>query len=387
MKILYDSLAYDMQTHGGVSRCMWELCSHMPRDIETQVGVIETNNVYLQENGFPKEGTLYKEFISKRNFLGKRTLYKFYYNSIYNKGKKIDHWPQINRLYSIQLLKKGDYDIFHPTFFDDYFLNYIEKKPFVLTIHDMIPELYPQYYKRDDPQILLKRKLVSKAAHIIAVSEQTKMDTMRILNIDEDRISVVYHGVNEKTYIPYKNPRYDFPYILYVGERHLYKNFVQWLLVALPILKKHKDLRIVCTGKPFSSEEQFFFKALGINHRLLHIFVEDENTLLDLYHNAITFVFPSEYEGFGIPILEAYKAGCPVILNQASCFPEIAKDAAIYFKIDNNNNKSNFAEKFEELYTLSTNERMNLINKQYERLKAFSWTKSAEHLSNIYKCI
>lgn len=385
MKILYDNSAYDMQTHGGVSRCMWELCSHMTNDVDYQIGVIETDNVYLQENGFPQRGTLYRNFISRKNFIGKRVLYKFYYNAVYNECKKIDCWPQINRLYSIQLLKKGNYDVFHPTFFDDYFLKYIGKKPFVLTLHDMIPELYPQYYRRDDPQILLKQTLVPKATHIIAVSEQTKMDAMRILNIAEDRISVIYHGVNEKAYIPYKNPQYDFPYILYVGERHLYKNFTQLLLAALPVLKKYKDLRIVCTGKPFSSEERFFFEALGIAHRLQHIFVKDECSLLDLYHNAITFVYPSEYEGFGIPILESYKAGCPVMLSRASCFPEIARDAAIYFKI--NKDESDFAEKFEELYTLSTNERMNLIEKQYERLKDFSWTKSAKHLVDIYKKI
>ena len=95
---------------------------------------------------------------------------------------------------TIEELQKGEYDIFHPTFFDDYFLPYLKGKPFVLTIHDMIPELYPLFFRPDDIHIILKRKLAPLAKAIIAVSENTKQDIVRILGIPEEKIHVVYHG-------------------------------------------------------------------------------------------------------------------------------------------------------------------------------------------------
>ena len=104
-----------------------------------------------------------------------------------------------------------------------------------------------------------------------------------------------------------------------------------------------------------------------------------------MYHQALCFVYPSEYEGFGIPILEAYKASCPVLLNNASCFPEIAGDAAIYFEMDSNS--SDIVDKLECIYSMSTEERHVLLKKQRERLALYSWDKSAMKLVEVYKSI
>ena len=107
--------------------------------------------------------------------------------------------------------------------------------------------------------------------------------------------------------------------------------------------------------------------------------------MFSLYHHAKCFVYPSEYEGFGIPILEAYQADSPVLLNNASCFPEIAGDAAIYFNMDSNN--SNLAEQIEYLLSMSTEERRILLTKQKERLTRFSWEKSAKQLADVYQSV
>lgn len=119
MKVLYDFQAYDLQTHGGVSRCMYELYKNLPSNVEKEISVLETKNVYLKEEGIPS--SLYDKFISRKNFPLKRFLYKLYYNIKYNKCRKLDIWPKVNRLYSKKRIKKGDFDIFHPTFFDAYF--------------------------------------------------------------------------------------------------------------------------------------------------------------------------------------------------------------------------------------------------------------------------
>ena len=102
-----------------------------------------------------------------------------------------------------------------------------------------------------------------------------------------------------------------------------------------------------------------------------------------MYANALCFVFPSLYEGFGIPILEAWKCGCPVILNKKSCFPEIAKDAAVYFTLDDD--YSDLDKVMEAFLSMSVNEKELLLQRQNKRLLDFSWKKSAEMLLDVYK--
>ncbi len=382
-KILYDSQAFDMQTHGGVSRCFTELYLHRPKELDIEIPVIETNNTYLNNIGYPYMGYTFDNFMHKGHGMLKKMLYKLTYNFKYGYYSKWDRRPLLNKYESIKLLQEGDFDVFHPTFFDPYFLPYIGQKPFVLTVHDMITELYPQYYPADEPQRNNKKRLIPLATHIVAVSENTKRDIMRFFDIPEDRISVVYHGVDNTPYIPTLNSNKYGEYILYVGERHWYKNFINFVRYVTPIMKRHKEIKIVCTGKPFSYEEEVLLDFIGMRDRFVQIYVKSNQEFLDLYHNAITFVYPSEYEGFGIPILEAYKADCPVMLNRASCFPEIAGDAAVYFNMDNA--ASDFEEQFENLYHLNSNDREDLLRKQRQQLSKYTWGNSALQLADIYK--
>ena len=113
--------------------------------------------------------------------------------------------------------------------------------------------------------------------------------------------------------------------------------------------------------------------------------VIDDIELYAFYHHAQCFVYPSEYEGFGIPVLEAYQAECPVLLNHASCFPEIAGDAAIYFKMDKDG--SDLADKLESLLSMTSAERQSLIERQTSRLGRYSWDNSAKQLAAIYETV
>lgn len=379
MKVLYDLQAFDMQTHGGVSRCFAELYSHRPAFVDAHISVKETDNVYLHELGFPPKGTLYKNFLCDKDTKLKHFLFKLKYNIKYGKFSRLDKRPLINLFETESVLKKGDFDIFHPTFFDDYFLPFLGKKPFVITVHDMIPEIF----SIDKHQVEQKLAIIPKATHIVAVSERTKQDLVRIMHVPEEKVSVIYHGSDEEPYTPSTTAPIAEEYILFVGTRYEYKNFKAFCKSCVGILKRHPQLKIVCTGVPFSPEEIQFFESLGIKERMVHKFVQTSQELLDLYHYAFTFVYPSKYEGFGIPILEAYKADCPVMLNRASCFPEIAGDAAVFF--DLNSEKSDFEEQFETLYRLTGDEREELIQRQRERMKLYSWSKSAAQLADVYK--
>ncbi|MDE5947745.1 MAG: glycosyltransferase, partial [Prevotella sp.] len=193
MKVLFDHQAFDMQTHGGVSRCFAELYSHRPSSLDVEISVRETDNVYLRDLGFGRTGEIYDRFMGMGNSGLKYVLFKLAMNFEYGYYSKLDRRPRLNLYESVSRLKKQDFDVFHPTFFDGYFLNHIADRPFVITVHDMIPELYPQYYAVDDIQILQKKAVIPKAAHIVTVSEQTKKDLVRMMNIPENKVSVVYH--------------------------------------------------------------------------------------------------------------------------------------------------------------------------------------------------
>ena len=381
MKVLFDSQAFDMQTIGGVSRCFVELYRHLPKEVNATIGVLESNNIYLRNLGFPYCGQLYDEFICKTPFRGKGRLFNWY-NSVI--GRK--YWGnQYNKAYCKKLLQEKQVDILHPTYFGDWFLPYLKNTPFVLTIHDMIPERFPQFFKRDDFQIMMKRKLAPLARKIITVSENTKKDVIQLLGVSEEKVEVIYHGVNNYNLNSLDNSFYDFPYLLYVGSRYDYKNFIPFLKSCEKIFDKYKDLKLICTGNSFTPIELAQIDNIGFSSRVIHRFVKTDEELMNLYHHAVCFVYPSLYEGFGIPILEAYQAQCPVMLNKRSCFPEIAGDAAIYFDMDSD--ISDFAEVFEDFFNSYSYRKDELILKQNKRLKQYSWERSAQQLADVYQSL
>lgn len=383
LRVLYDYRIFDYQRIGGISRCFVENYKCLPTDIKASFSVLDSDNIYLQSLGFPNTNYKFECFITKRHFPYKRKTFRWYNKIINGPYAQADY----NRQYSIKKLQEGEFDVLHPTFFDDYFLEYLNGKPFVLTIHDMIPELYPEYYDSNDEQIVNKKKLAPLASKIIAVSESTKRDIIRILNVPEEKIEVVYHGSPLTRSHSEKSPRIiTSPYILFVGERHWYKNFGLFVNHVVPVLKRHPDLLVVCTGKDFTEEECEFLAIKGVSNKFLTYFFKNDIELNNLYQYAKFFIYPSSYEGFGIPILEAYNARCPVLLNKASCFPEIAGDAAVYFT-DDHNGECDLEEKMELMLSMSAIDKQDLIEKQLEQLKHYSWEKSANKLANIYKSI
>ena len=382
MKILYDHQAFTFQYFGGVSKSFCELISHLPTDVVPEIGIVESNNIHLQNSKLcPNLSPVsidIQTFLKKYKFRGCGRLY-----ALATKYLNIPNTENKNKNRSLELLKLGDFDIFHPTFFDDYYLPYLGGKPFVLTIHDMMPELFPEYFRKNDMQILAKRKLVNKAAAIVAVSEQTKKDIIDILNVSPDKIHVIYHGgpliEDLKGNIPFQ-----FPYFLYVGQRDAYKNFNQLLSEFAIFIANHKDVKLVCTGPTFTRHENLIIEHYKIKENIVHVQVSD-NELKSLYANALAFIYPSMYEGFGMPILEAYAYGCPVLLNNRSCFPEIAGDAAMYF--ESNSIDSNLSKTLHLFYHMSLLERQTLIEKGYQRLSTFSWNKSANQLQSVYESV
>ena len=380
MKVLYDYQAFQMQKVGGVSNCFTELIAHLPNSVNWTIGLKESNNIHIRDKkllaNVKEQSLVAGNFLTKKPFKGKATLFTFL-NKHFLSFPSSEH---INMKYCVELLKKQDFDIFHPTFFHPYFLNYLGNKPFVLTVHDFITD---KFCGPDELQTQRRKLLASKASHLIAVSKQTKQDAIDFLHVPSDKVSVIYHGVSIPQDITARKI-IDGNYFLFVGRRGGYKNFKPMIYAMADFFKKHPDYKLVCTADDFNKDEVALFDECKIKDSIIHVFVS-YSELLSLYKYAKAFIYPSLYEGFGIPVLEAYAMECPVLLARESCFPEIAGDAALYFKLTPKENT--LTSLLEEFVEMSHEEISSLIRKQNQQLQKYSWEKSSRQLADLYESV
>ena len=318
MKILYDHQIFTSQKYGGISRYFYELIKliefEKDESIQVTTSCLLSNNHYITN----KDCVNHINFISRNEFRG-----------------KIRIMSLINTSNSILKLRKQSFDIFHPTYYDDYFLKHIGNKPYVVTVHDMIHEKFSNLFPKNDKTSFKKRKIVTSASKIIAISENTKKDLIELFKIQESKIEVIYHGnslsinnIDKNKMLKIELPK---KYILFVGERGGYKNFFRFINSTNKLLNEDKDLTIVCVGgRKFTETELLLLKTLKNSNRILRFDLNDQQ-LIYFYSNALAFVFPSLYEGLGIPILEAFACKCPLICSNTGSFPEIAHNAAEYF--------------------------------------------------------
>ncbi len=362
MKILFDHQMFSIQKYGGISRYFCEIIKHLPPEVSFKLSVLFSQNHHLKENYevFKKINLL-----PEKNFKGK-----------YFIQKKIN-W--LNGAYSQYCIKKNHFDLFHPTFYDNYFLK-ILKKPYIITVHDLIA------FKFDDPFYnRFQRKLqmenaIKKANRVIAISENTKNDLIDILHIHPDKIDVVHHGFIKTN--SYKENNHLGKYILFVGQRSHHKNFKTLVKTASMLFNKEKDITLVCVGKPFDEEETNLLSQFKIANKVIVMNVDD-STLNNLYANALAFVYPSLYEGFGMPILEAFANHCPVCLSNTSCFPEVAANAAVYFDPNSPDSILSAIEKI--IFDKKFANEITMAGAQ--RLSNFSWQKAASQTALAYKKI
>lgn len=309
IKVLYDHQMFSLQRYGGISRYFANLYHSFQKGnaIAADIPLLYTNNQYLKN-----ETSFLPAFAGKIIASKKSRLYKW------------------NKICSQTVLKKNDFDLFHPTYYDPYFLKHL-KKPYVITVHDMIYELYPQYFDAKDKFVAHKKEVISKADHIIAISESTKKDLQRFYAVADEKITVVHHGFYPETTAEQPQGFIITNYLLFVGDRANYKNFQLFAEAIAPVLQSDKSLQLICTGGGvFETAETVFLQKLGIAGQVQQINASNEE-LNFLYQHARLFIFPSLYEGFGFPLLEAFSNNCPVAASNTSSFKEVGGDAVAYF--------------------------------------------------------
>lgn len=295
------------------------------------------------------------------------------------KGKKLWTLTALNKAANADKLDV----FFNPTHYAPLFLNC----PLVISILDVSYKYFPELFKKKD---LYKLSLwgkysVKKATSIITISTSSKDDIMREYGVKESKISVIPVGIKE--IITDKMSKASFldtyslknPYVLFVGTLQPRKN-VERLIEAFSKLD-NKDIDLVLVGKKGWQYEGILQapEKYGVSSRV-HFLHDVSNENLPLfYENAVCFVLPSLYEGFGLPVLEAMKYGCPVATSDVSSLPEAGGDAALYFDPEDVDSITSAISKLIDDKSL----REKLVKKGYEHIKKFSWEKSAEQVLKV----
>lgn len=351
---------FSRQKYGGITKYFCELMKHFPKANSYILGVLLSNNQHLKDdfNFFKK---LYLPMPQKDSKIRSHLKSKLY---------------RLNSFYSKRLISSMNYDLLHPTYYDPYFLK-IVRRPYIVTVHDLIVFKFQDVYKKEEQMAAMSR-IIHNAKRIIAISHSTKLDIINELKIKPEKIDVIYHGFNRIE--PKKNVNIYGRYILYVGARGGYKNFDNLLKAFQLLTLQHKDLKLLCVGSPFSNQELATLRELKIVKNTMIMGV-NEIKLNELYSHALAFVYPTQYEGFGMPILEAFSNDCPVCLSNTSCLPEIAKDGGIYFDPLKPESIANVITK-----TITNPDFADrMIKAGRSRLLEFSWEKCTEQTQKTYE--
>lgn len=368
IKITYDPLIFSGQIYGGISRYFCEIASRISN---FQINKVSVNIVA------PMYKNKYLDLLPKSIVKGFKT--PFPLNLMFSLQRSISF------VLGDLLLRYLSPDIIHETYYFGWPLG-PKKAIRVLTIYDMIHEKFKSQFPKGDKTSKYKALAAKRADHIICISESTKKDVIQILGIKPEKISVIHLGfdlmVDNKKVSSIPDKFLIKPYLLYVGLRGGYKNFDK-LVSAYATSSILKDqFNLICFGgEKFCSSELVFFNKLRLKeNQILHCSGDDQ-LLANFYKKATAFIYPSLYEGFGIPPLEAMAYKCAVACSNTSSIPEVVGNAGLYFDPTNIND---MRKKIETLAT-SLSLRESLIKTGEKRLKNFSWDNCAQKTLKVYK--
>jgi len=368
IKIVYDYKIFTLYKYSGITRYFYELATRTAQNPEFAAKILA---------GF---------YINK--YLGNCP-------SGLVKGWQIPTIP-ITRIIMSEIMRGIDRQLFnlwldqdppnlvHETYYSQKRTAF-KKYTTVITVHDMIHEKFSATIKFAKEFSLIKATAIKRADHIFCISENTKQDLVEILDINPKKITTIYLGHSLLRSFNSPPNLINHPYILYVGERIAkYKNFKRLLHAYASSKDIKNNFHLVCFGyNSFSLSEILLMQSLNINLKNVIHLEGDDQLLASLYAHAAAFIYPSLYEGFGIPPLEAMSFNCPVVCSNTSSIPEVVGNAGEYF---NPYEVDNIAGAIAKVL-FSSSRTAELINYGKERITYFSWQKCAEQTQLVYKSL
>jgi len=364
MRIAYDHQIFCLQSFGGISRYFASLAGEC-RMMGEETGVFAPlhKNAYLDE--LP-DGIVH--------------------------GRRLERYPPksrpmmlaINRLLSKKTVAAWRPHIVHETY---YSASGIVPSgcPSVVTVYDMIHERFREHFAKRDRTSERKRAAVERAAHVICISENTKHDLIERFGVRNDKVSVVHLGfslfsgnrnIENGERVPQR------PFLLHVGIRKGYKNFSTLLRAVASSPRLRSDFDIVAFGSgPFNPEEAALLSKLGYREGQVRHTGGNDAELAACYRSAAAFVYPSLYEGFGLPPLEAMSHRCPVVSSNTSAMPEVVGNAGEYF---DPSSAEDMAEAIERV-VYSPGRSLELTELGSKRIRHFTWKRCAEKTIDIYR--
>jgi glycosyltransferase involved in cell wall biosynthesis len=363
MRILYDHQVFSLQDAGGASRYHFELIRNLQGANEVAIELLIGLNGSVMPFGALQQ-------VDTRVF-GRRTRIK----------PGVARYA-INELSSALIAPlRGRVDIYHPTLYRA--LPWVRRRRIVVTHHDCIHERFPTLFSNAASIVEAKRKLFAQADAIVCVSESSRRDLLHFYNVANDKTHVVYHGFSPLPLPEGDAPNRIEPYLLYVGSRAGYKNF-GLLLEAFSRSGLAGNYRLLAVGGgSFTPAEEERITSLKLSGSVTVVPKADDTTLARAYRDAALFIYPSLYEGFGFPPLEAMSLGCPVLVNRTSSLPEVCGDAAFYFDAADADDLSRCLTS-----TLADDQGRAMKRKQgAQQVRLFDWSQSARRTLDLYRTV
>ncbi|MGC8710866.1 MAG: glycosyltransferase family 4 protein [Leptodesmis sp.] len=359
MRILYDGEIFAHQAAGGINRYFANIISRLPADF------------------VPTFATCQRRTINCPVHPNLRT---FYFQRYGFRPGRVSYW--LEKYYFRAVSRFTNQQIAHPTYY-----RLLSRQdmttvqlPIALTVYDMIYEIF----KPEDMWVDVKRKAVQAADVILCISENTKKDLLERIPIAEDRVRVTYLASELDISLAYGTESVPTaPYFLYVGARVGYKNFDTLLAAFAKAVSVRPDFRLVVVGAPLTKQELAQITDLNLQPQIDCVGYPTDSHLAKLYRCSLALVYPSRYEGFGIPPLEAMSCGTVPIAANTSSIPEVVGEAGILL------NPDAVGDLADSLLFLAdhSSERDRLIQKGFERCKQFSWDKTAAQTIAAYQSI
>jgi glycosyltransferase involved in cell wall biosynthesis len=363
VKVLFDHPIFQMQRFGGISRYFHELIRHLVPLPEVEAHAFLGFHV----NGYGTD-----------RIPGLASAVGWPRPALRGLDRLLD--PLADRWLDLAH-DLSRFDVLHRTYYDPRDLARGRCRT-VLTVYDMIHELHP----RDDRQRAWmearKRPAVAHADAVIAISESTKQDLIRLYGTSASQIHVIPLA-SSLTGTGAPEPLFERPYLLFVGGRGGYKNFELLARTYAARPEWVRELDLVCFGGgAFTPGERQLVHALGIAPQVRYLEGPDD-VLETLYRHARMLVYPSRYEGFGLPPLEAMQLGCPVVVARTSSLPEVVGEAGEYVEPDSPDSlEAAIARLLDD-----SSHRAELIRRGHARARRFSWTQCAEQTLAVYRSV